>query len=221
MADNLAGVLDLIQREIREPAESDAIKQYIRDFLFDMAEERFVFCEKSTTFSFVSSQSKYKLGEDGVPGNVRRVDLMRVLEGSAYTPIRQVSMQELREKQSYNQFSSNRPEVFCHYAQAFEFWPTPSSTLTVYLDYQADPTLDKITGQAFDESESDNEFTNEFFREGRALLTSYVLIRWGLGRGRDPELVQSQTAVYNKVLARLRKEYAVAKWGDGCAAMNP
>lgn len=215
--DNLGGILELIQREVVEPAESSIIKSYIRDFLFDVRAKKFTFSEKSTTFPTVADQAEYPFGQDSVPGNVIRIELLRSLNGTTYSPCRPVSLDELRRRQETGVASTNRPDLYAVFDRQLHLWPTPSGVVTMAMDYQIDSTLDVVTGAPFDEWTSEDSFTNEFFREGRALLTSYVLIRWGLGRGRDQELANAQTAVYNKVLSQLRQEYAVARHGDGCS----
>lgn len=223
MADNVGGILDLMQYELREPAETVALRNYIRDFLYDSRAKLFSFAEATATFSTVADQDTYTPGADGVPGNIMRIKRLDVIESDIRTPVEEVTIERLRNHQTSSLASSNRPSKWAWFANKIHFWPTPSAATTISLDYQIDPTLDKITGLPFDEASAavtGGTFTNEFFTEGRALLTSYVLIRWGLGRGRDPELAQAQTAVYNKALSQLRQEYAIRKWGNGQVDCN-
>jgi len=214
MADNLGGLIAYIQDELNEPAEETVIRRYIRDFLFNIRSERFRFSEESGTFSTVASQSDYPTGVDGVPGDIIKIDRLRVLNGSVYSDVRERQIDEFREIQSANIATSNRPQDFCFYAEQILFWPTPSAVTTIYLDYQVDPTRDYVTGSVFTEDAEDT-FTNAYFREARDLMVSFCMMKWGLGRGQNPELANQQSAVYKNGLSRLRQEYARIKMGDG------
>lgn len=219
MADDLGSVLDIIESELREPAESTAIKYYIRDFLWDVRGKRFLFSEASDSFATVASQIEYEMGQDDVPGNILKVDWLRSLTGSTYNVIRQVEIHEIRAQQGSTTATSNYPSIWAWYDQKIVLWPTPSTATTIKIDYQIDSTRDELTGEEFTE-DSDTAFTNEFFKQGRSLLTSYVLMRWGLGRGRDPDLSAAQGAVYNKAMSHLLQEVGKAKWGLGQSAPN-
>lgn len=213
--DNLGGVLELIEMEVREPAEKEVLLAYIRDFLFDVRDKLFVFSEKSTTFSTIASQSDYPIGVDGVPGDILRVVRMRSLHGSTYNTIRQKTIAEIRDLQQANSPTSQYPQCFAFFERKIIFYPTPSAVTTIYVDYHMDATRDAVSGAPFNARGSSDSFTNEFFRSGRALMTSYVLMRWGMGRGRDLELAQAQGSVYNKTMSRMIQEYGKLKWGDG------
>jgi len=71
-----------------------------------------------------------------------------------------------------------------------------------------------VTGSVFTEDAEDT-FTNAYFREARDLMVSFCMMKWGLGRGQNPELANQQSAVYKNGLSRLRQEYARIKMGDG------
>jgi hypothetical protein len=216
--DNLTGILTIIQRELIQPAESDVLKGYIREALWEFRGKPFLISEATADFTLAAADpSRYQMGytideTDSIPGDVMRILNLRSRLGTNYVPVRPVGIDELRELQRGGTISGNRPQVYCWFANSLEFWPTLSSSVDFRMDYQRDPSRG-ASGDEFTE-DSPGSFSNHFFMQHRDLLVSYVLIRWGLGRGRDPELAQNQSAVYNKALSKASRDYAIAKIGS-------
>lgn len=216
MADDYTSVLALIQRVVIEPAESTHLKELIREGLWEFRNKHFAFSDAKSTFATVADQVEYEPGQDDVPGDIFRILHLRTLTGTSYVEVTPATLEEFRSLQTSSSASGSRAQRYLWFDGQIELWPTPSSAITVAVDYQRDSTRDELTGEEFTE-ESDGAFTNPFFKEGRDLLTAYVLTRWGLGRGRDAELATQQGSVYQLALKRLSLEYTKQKWGDGCA----
>lgn len=217
-----AGFITSLYAEVRNKHSSTlgelrsiAIRQ-----LKELSSTRTLFMEGSASFT-LGIGSPY-LGEyadstvAGFPKDVRQIDQVWCLEGTARRPIAgPKGMDEIRFYQSDPYAAaagatSPYPEIWAWFAQKLWVAPTLSAAKTIYLDYFKDATLDTASGAVITTSSTTQ--TNPWFDRGELVLRYAVLGEYfSLPASRDPAAAQAALAQRNVFRDTLISEYHQTK----------
>ena len=213
MAENFADAVAILADEMHEPEDDINLRRALVRSLRHHKPMRFLFSERTATMELASGKWQYGV-EDGLPGDVLKfsaITLQTSASATQYIPLAgQVSVQEMRRMHSAAN-ATGYPEWWCWFSQQLWFYPTPSGTPILTLDYQCDFTRDEEGGAEI--REDSDQATNVFIREAEEALVSRAGYTYALTIQRDEEKAQFFSVAHVGAVKNLMRERDMMKFG--------
>ena len=208
---NYSTLLTALQDEAHEPADSGIFARHVQAALHHLRPLVLPWSHATATVDLVQDQREYERGVD-IPGDILSFDSIYLLYsgtsgGLNIELMKLPSINEFRRLDVSTTSAVGIPNFYVFYDDKLFIWPQPGATnQQIQMDYHRDATLHEDTGVAFDASNVDTSFTNEFFRRGEELLRTRVLMTYAMTRSHSNEESTRAQLLYKEAYKSVMRE---------------